>query len=172
MEKKIKTGRIIDIYATLNGAKYTKMESADRRRLFTAQYAMKKIVTENDAMQKEAVEKFKPEGYDEKIAPMVEKFNAMAPEERAASLKNDREMADAIKSHTEFVGEVNGVIMEARDKEIERVFTPLSEETFDKLLDSNPDWTVGVAVELHEILCEAKEETAAGEVEAEAGKEG
>lgn len=161
MEKKIKTGRIIDIYATLNGAKYTKMESADRRKLFTATYTAKKVVTEFEAMQKEAVEKFKPEGYDDEIAPMVEKFNAMTPEKRAAALKNDRKMADAIKAHTEFVSEVNGVIMEARDKEIERGFKPMSMETFDKLLDSNLDWASGLVVELQGILCDAAEEPAA-----------
>ena len=170
MERKIKTGRIIDIYATLNGAKYSKMESADRRRLFTAQYAMKKTVTEQEAMQKEAVEKFKPEGYDKDIAPMVDKFNAMTPENRADALKSDRKMADAIKVHTDFVGEVNGIIMEAREKEVEPGFTPLSEEAFDRLLDSNPDWTVGVAGELHEILC-GEEEDSAGEAGKEAGKE-
>lgn len=161
MEKKFKTGRIIDIYATLNGAKYTKMESADRRKLFTATYTAKKVVTEFEAMQKEAVEKFKPEGYDENIAPMVEKFNAMTPEKRAAALKEDDKMADAIKIHTEFVSEVNGVIMEARDKETVLSFAPLTEEEFDRLLDSNLDWASGLVVELEEILCEAKEEPAA-----------
>lgn len=172
MEKKIKTGRIIDIYATLNGAKYTKMESADRRKLFTATYTAKKVVTEFETMQKEAVEKFKPEGYDEKIAPMVEKFNTKTPEERAASLKADKKMADAIEAHMEYVKQVNDIIVDARDKETALSFAPLTEEEFDRLLDSNLDWVSGIALELEQLLCEAKEEPAAGEVEAEAGKEG
>lgn len=153
MEKKIKTGRIIDIYATLSAAKLAKMESADRRRVFAATYAAKKIVDEHNAIRDEAVKKFKSDNYDEEIAPTVDKFNGMTREERIDALKNDAKIADAIKIHTEFVTEVNGVIVEERDKDVELSFTPLSEDAFDKLFDSNENWTVGEAMELHDILC-------------------
>lgn len=150
-KKTISNERIINAYRTLDAAKLAKMEVADRFTLIKALRPMKKVSAEFDDFREDAIKKLKPENYGE-IAEAVNRFNEMSQEEREAAI-SEKKYADALKANLEFNNSMNDCLKEELTKETELDFATLPEEAFGKLLDSNPEWTLGIAMELEEILC-------------------
>lgn len=150
-KKTISNERIINAYRTLDAAKLAKMEVADRFTLIKALRPMKKVSAEFDDFREDAIKRLKPENYGE-IAEAVNRFNEMSQEEREAAI-SEKKYADALKANLEFNNSMNDCLKEELTKETELDFATLPEEAFGKLLDSNPEWTLGIAMELEEILC-------------------
>lgn len=150
-KKTISNERIINAYRTLDAAKLAKMEVADRFTLIKALRPMKKVSAEFDDFREDAIKRLKPENYGE-IAEAVNRFNEMSQEEREAAI-SEKKYADALKANLDFNNSMNDCLKEELTKETELDFATLPEEAFGKLLDSNPEWTLGIAMELEEILC-------------------
>lgn len=153
MEKKINKGRIIDIFPVFSKANFKHIEKNDRKKLFKVHYLMKNVFSESNKIRQEAVEKFKPENYDTEIAGFVDRFNTMSMPEREAALANDKKMADAIKTHISFLTDVDACVADERVKDAVLDIVPLSDDAFNSLLDSNPEWTIGESEELMDMLC-------------------
>lgn len=152
MKKTVKDFEIENIYPVLDKAKYAKMDAQGRRQVFAAMYAMKKVMTDYNSYREELVKRLRPENAEE-IARLVDEFNAMPQGERESAIK-DKKYADALKANLEFSNEVQKCLFE---KESELDFAPLSDEAFDALCDSNPDWDFGQSMALHDILCETSD---------------
>ena len=149
MKKTVKDIEIENIYPVLDKAKYAKMDAQGRRQVFAAMYAMKKVMTDYNSYREELVKRLRPENAEE-IARLVDEFNAMPQGERESAI-NDKKYADALKANLEFSNEVQKCLFE---KESELDFAPLSDEAFDALCDSNPDWDFGQLIAIKELLCE------------------
>lgn len=152
MKKTLKNVRIVSAYRTLDGGKYTKMEASGRSSLTYAMRILRRTAKDFDELHEDARKRFKPEVFDE-VEKTVEKVRQMPQEEQLRAL-NDPEYAPALEANKKYNDEVNACVQAFLDKETEVEYGAMQPEQFQKMLDSNPEWTNGIAMELEEILCE------------------
>lgn len=152
MKKSIKNATILNVYRTLDKAKSGKCAQTVRRALFSAMYPMKSVAEECEDYEREAAKRLRPDNY-RSIVEVVNEFNGMTASERKEAVKQSKYM-DALKANFALNRELNECVNEHLDKESEVDFTPLTDEVFDALCESNPDWTLGQCIELQEVLCE------------------
>ena len=145
--------KVTDAYAFLDKAKYTKMEAADRRKLIKGIYRMKKVSAEYNDFRNDALKRLRPDNAEE-MATLLSELDRMKPEEQMNALSQQK-YADALRANAEFNKAVGECLGEELEKEVELDFLPLTEEAFDRLLDSNPEWSVGQAMLAEEILCDS-----------------
>lgn len=62
-------------------------------------------------------------------------------------------MQAALKANAEYVAAVNDCIADEAEREVESPQGTVSEETFGRLMESNPEWTLGQAMLVRDILC-------------------
>lgn len=149
--KKAKTVTVANAYELLDKAGYSKMDNADRSALIKVMRPMRKIHSDFSDFRNDAVKRLRPDGFD-KVGELIDGFNAMGQEERKAALA-DQKYRDALKANDEYGRAINDCLKEEADKEVELDFAPLGEETFGRLLDSNPGWSMGQALLLDNLLC-------------------
>lgn len=151
----LKTDKVLKAYNIISQAKYTKMDDADKIKVWKIARALKPVATKYDEDTKDAAEKLKPEGFDENLRKAQE-YERVAKDKGADA--SGLEMGAA--EYGKFIGElqkynrlVNDAVREFADKEVELTFDALSEEAFGKLMSSN-DWTVDQAETAGDIVCE------------------
>lgn len=142
----MKTSTIIAAYNALVGSKLTKMEGEGKIKVVKAIKAMKPIATEFEDFRKDALERLKPEGYDE----MVKKAEKWQKEGENTTLTTT-ERAELNKYFSDYQMEVDKCLKEEIEKEHELEFEKLSDEEFEKFADSN-DFTAGQFIELMNVL--------------------
>lgn len=152
MKKTIKKATITKVYGILNTAKLSKCPAQVRRAVFGAMYPMKAVAGECADYEREAAKRLQPEGYQATV-DVINEFNAMSPTDRTEALKQTKYM-NALRVNFDFNREVNKCVNEHLAEVVELDFAPLSDEVFDALCDSNPDWTLGQCIELQDALCE------------------
>ena len=138
----IKTEKVLAAWRVLNTAKYSKLDDADKIKVWKISRVLQPVAEKFDADSKDAAEKLKPEGYDDKAL----KWNETR-DKTINGIKDDLPMTP--KEFVEFTYQVlnpynknvNDALEEFKDKEVELDFEPLSEEAFGKLMASN-DWTM------------------------------
>lgn len=155
MKKTIKTEKIYMASLTLNAAKYGKLSDDDKIKVWKISRKLQPIAKDFEDATKDATEKMKPEGYDDKLQKSQEyermtkasNFDArelpMGPAEHEAFLKENRELQKL----------VTDALQELSDKEVELEFDALSQDSFVKLINSN-DWTFGQVTLLGEVIVE------------------
>lgn len=152
MKKTIKKATITKVYGILNTAKLSKCPAQVRRAVFGAMYPMKAVASECADYEREAAKRLQPEGY-QAVVDVINEFNAMSPTDREEAVKQTKYM-NALRANFDFNREVNKCVSEHLSEVVELDFVPLSDEVFDALCDSNPDWTLGQCIELQDALCE------------------
>ena len=156
MEKQtIKTEKVLSAYRVLSTAKYTKMDDADKIKVWKIARALKPVATKFEDDSKDAAEKFKPEGFDENLRKAQE-FERVTKDKDAdtSKLKMGAAEHDAfIKGDwTKYNKLVADAVDEYAKKENKITIEPISEEAFGKLMSSN-DWTFG-QVDVLDIIIE------------------
>ena len=142
MKRTIKTEEILAVWQVLSKAKYAKMDSSDRIKVWKISRVIEPIAKGYDAEVKSAQECMKPEGFDEKAL----KWNEMR-DKVVSGVKDDLPMTNA--EFAEFTyrvlnpynKDVNDALEELRNKDVDVEFEPITESAFEKLMDSN-DWTM------------------------------
>lgn len=152
MKKTIKKATITKVYGILNTAKLSKCPAQVRRAAFGAMYPMKAVAGECADYEREAAKRLQPEGY-QAVVDVINEFNAMSPTEREEAVKQSKYM-NALRANFDFNREVNKCVSEHLAEDVEIDLEPLTDEFFDALCDSNPDWTLGQCIELQDALCE------------------
>lgn len=152
---KTTTGKVSEAYTLLDSAKYSKMESKERIALIKAMRHMKKVAEDFNGFKQDAVKRLMPENFED-IANRINEFNAMSQQERVAAVEKP-EYADALRANAKLQNDVESCIAEETAKEVELAFEPLAADAFEKLLDSNPEWTVGQAMLAEDMLCGSAE---------------
>jgi flagellin-specific chaperone FliS len=143
MKSSMKQSEAKQVYNLLRSAKLTKMADADKFIVIRNAHNLKKVAEEFDALVQEAVEKLKADGYDEryKAAAEYERTKQGSQEEYIAFL------GEAAKLNSD----VNACLKEEAGKDISGMLTPLSEEAFARLVESN-DYNVEQVIVLQEVL--------------------
>lgn len=148
------TEKVLKAYNIIAQAKYTKLDDADKVRLWKIARELKPVATKYDEDSKDAAEKLKPEGFDEKAM----KWNETR-DKSSAGIKDDLPMSPAefidflyhvINPYNE---NVNSALEELKGKEVELEFNALTEDAFAKLMSSN-EWTMEQVEMLGDIVCE------------------
>lgn len=150
MEKQtIKTEKVLSAYRVLSTAKYTKMDDADKIKVWKIARALKPVATKFEDDSKDAAEKFKPEGFDENLRKAQE-FERVTKDADADASKLEmgaaeyNEFIKELKKYNKLVGDA---IKEYAEKEVEVEFDALSEDAFGKLMASN-EWTMEQTLEI------------------------
>lgn len=143
----MKTSTVIEVYKALKEAKLTKMESKEKFAVIRIMRAVKPVAEEWDAFLSTVDEKLRGEGHEEMVAKIQQwqkegEQTTLTEEERrevnAYIMRYNREREELL--HSELA------------KEVEVKFEPLTEEAFERFLDSN-DMTVEVLGLLSEAIC-------------------
>ena len=129
---KTTTGNAVMSYRILNDAKLGKMKDGDRYAAIGMMKALKAATSAYDDFVKVALDKLKPENYDE-----LQAKKELTPEERGIMEKYD--------------ADVNACAIRELEKEIELDFTSLSDEGMKGLYESN-DFTLGQILLLEETI--------------------
>ena len=151
----LKTDKVLKAYNIISQAKYTKLDDADKIKVWKIARALKPIATKYDEDTKDAAEKLKPDGFDENLRKAQEYERVAKDQDADASglEMGAAEYGEFIKELKEYNRLVNDAVREFADKEVELTFDALSEEAFAKLMSSN-DWTVEQAETAGDIVCE------------------
>ena len=154
MKKTAKTSEILSVYNVLSSAKYTKLDDADKIKVWKLARKMKPIATKFDEDSKDAAEKLKPsEAFDERLSKARE-YERLQTEGKPTvdimTTADYKRFLDEIGQYNRLVGDA---VKEFADKEVEMEFDALSEESFGLLMASN-EWTVGQVTTLGDFICE------------------
>ena len=153
MTKTVKTEKVLGAYNVLNTAKYTKMDDADKIKVWKIARALKPVATKFDEDSKDAAEKLKPEGFDDNLQKAQE-YERVTKDKDADASKLEMgaaEYGEFIKKLKEMNKLVADALKEFADKEVDIDFEPISEDAFTKLMASN-DWTMEQAVMIGELI--------------------
>jgi len=148
------TETVLKAYNIIAQAKYTRLDDADKVRLWKIARELKPVAIKYDEDSKDAAEKLKPEGFDEKAM----KWNETR-DKSSAGIKDDLPMSQA-----EFIdflyhvinpynANVNSALEELRGKEVELEINALTEDAFAKLMSSN-EWTMEQVAMVGDIITE------------------
>lgn len=143
----MKTSTIIEVYQLLNTAKLTKMESKEKFSVIKIMRAMKPVAEEWDSFVKTMDEKLKGENHEE----MLSKAQQWQKEGEKTTLSLDERMA-VNEYFAKFNKDRTEMITSEQSKEVNILFDKLTEEAFERLVDSN-DFNVGQIVALQEAIC-------------------
>ena len=150
MKKQIKTEALLKVFNVLNGAKYGKMDDADKIRVFKIVRKLKPIAEAFEDESKDAAEKLKFEGFDTQLEKAKE-YEAKVKkdgEELPMTAEEYNKFISDFKDYNKLVGEA---IKEFAERENEFDFDGITEDAFNKLMNSN-DWTFGQAAALEVII--------------------
>lgn len=129
--------KIAAAYAVLSLLKVNELDKKDKIALVKISNKMKSVANDLDEFRNEAMKRISPEGFDE-IAYKVQAKANITPAEMLTFVKVDKDLADCMK--------------EEQEKEIELDIKPLKDSVLEKLIDSNPDLTVGQAEIIYDFL--------------------
>lgn len=150
MKTKITTEKVLDAYRIISGAKYTKMDDADKIKVWKIARALKPVATKFEEDSKDAAEKMKPsEDFADKLQKAQE-FERITKEKNFDASKlpmGAAEYNEFIKKLQDYNRMVGEAVKEFAEKEVMIEFEPLSEESFGKLMASN-EWTMEQTVEI------------------------
>lgn len=143
----MKTSTIIEVYKALKEAKLTKMESKEKFAVIRIMRAVKPVAEEWDAFMATVDEKLKGENH-EAIVAMIQQWQKEG-DNTTLTMEERKEVNEYI---AKFNAERNELINAELAKEVEVSFERISEETFERFIDSN-DMDVNVLTMLSENIC-------------------
>lgn len=154
MKKNVKTKDVLNVHRIISSAKYTKMEDADKIKVWKIARALNPTAVQFDEDMKDAQEKLKPEGdFDGRMNKAVEFERLRNAGEPAEKVMSDEEYNGFISEFKAYEKTVNEAVAEFGDKDVEVEFEPLTEEAFGRLMASN-EWTVQQASLVGDFVCE------------------
>lgn len=138
----VKTKQALEAYNILNGAKYSKLEDADKIKLWKIVRALKPIATKFQDDVKDASENFKSEfeNYNENLtkAQDYERGKAEGKEDLPMTEEEYKAFIEVFKKYNKLVSDA---VNEFAEADVNLEVEPMSEDAFGKLLASN-DWSI------------------------------
>lgn len=150
MKTKITTEKVLNTYRIISGAKYTKMDDADKIKVWKIARALKPVADKFEDDSKDAADKMKPSEDFADNLQKAQEFERITKEKNFDASKLPMGVAEYnefIKKFQDYNRLVGEAVKEFADKEVEIEFEPLSEESFGKLMASN-EWTMEQTVEI------------------------
>ena len=155
MKKSVKRNEVLGVYNLLNAAKLGAIEDNDEKfKVILILRVLKPVANGFEDFRKDAVEKLKPEGYDDKILVWNE-----CSEKLQLGVKSDKlpmsaeEFVDmTYKVIKPFNTALNNLVEKEAEKEVELEFEPISEDSVMKLGVAH-DWNVGQIDMISGLVC-------------------
>lgn len=139
----MKTREIVDLYRAYTSVKFTGVPTVDRLAMLRNMRILKPISDEYDALQMDASERFKPDGYDE----LEQEVMSLAGETATADVS--KKLAKYNIQKTEYMKAMNDYLLGVYDKqtgkrtgglldeEHDLKMETINSEAFDKLVQAN-----------------------------------
>lgn len=139
----MKTREIVDLYRAYTSVKFTGVPTVDRLAMLRNMRILKPISDEYDALQMDASERFKPDGYDE----LEQEVMSLAGETATADVS--KKLAKYNIQKTEYMKAMNDYLLGVYDKQTGKrtgglldeehdiKMEAISAEAFDKLVQAN-----------------------------------
>lgn len=155
MKQTLKTEKILSAYRVISTAKYSKLDDADKVKVWKIAKAMKPVATQFDEDSKDAAEKLKPtDDFGERLQKAQEYERMLrANEDMSKSPMGAAEYDAFLKEFQDYNKLVSDAVKEFADKEVELVFEGISEDAFGKLMASN-EWTMEQVIEIGTLIVE------------------
>lgn len=159
MVKRVKVSEAKTIYDMLNALKLNGVDTQDKFKIIGACRVLKPLAKELEEASSDAVEKLRPEGYEEKFQKAVAYERTMdanrnAAEEDQKELPITREEYDEIVALVvKFNNEAQEAVKKVADTVKEVDIDLLDNDGFGKLLEANADLTTANAVTLADFIC-------------------
>lgn len=152
----LSTEKVLAAYQVVSTAKYSKLDDADKIKVWKITRALKPVATKFDEESRDAADKMKPEGFDEQLSK-AQKFEAMRRDKDADMTQAPMGAAEYdkfIKDFNAYNKLVADSVNDYAKKEVELEFEPITEDAFVKLMNSNNDWTMEQVTLLGDVVCE------------------
>lgn len=139
----MKTREIVDLYRAYTSVKFTGVPTVDRLAMLRNMRILKPISDEYDALQMDASERFKPDGYDElENEVMSLAGETVSPDISRKVGKYNIQKAEYMKAMNEYLlgvydkstGQRTGGLL---DEEHDITIEPISPKSFEKLVEKN-----------------------------------
>jgi hypothetical protein len=154
MKKTIKTDSVLKMFNVINNAKYSKMDDANKIKVWKIARLLKPIASKFEEDSKDAAEKMKPfEDFDEKLQKARDYESAKQQGKDTAEIMRDADYEYFLKDFREYQKLVEKAVKEFADKEVDVEFDALSEDAFGQLMSSN-EWNVEQTVLVGDFVCE------------------
>lgn len=139
----MKTREIVDLYRAYTSVKFTGVPTVDRLAMLRNMRILKPISDEYDALQMDASERFKPDGYDD----LEQEVMSLAGETATADVS--KKLAKYNIQKTEYMKAMNDYLLGVYDKQTGKrtgglldeehdiKMEAISAEAFDKLVQAN-----------------------------------
>lgn len=156
MKKTIKTEKVLAAWRVLSASKYTKLEDADKIKVWKISRKLQPIAKKFDEDTKDAADKLKPsEDFDERLQNAQEYERVTKdPKADASTLKMGpseyQQFMSDLNAYNKLVGEA---VKEFAEKNVEIEIDTMSEESFGKLMNSN-EWNFEQVTLLGEVIVE------------------
>lgn len=150
------TEKVLAAFNVLSSAKYSKLDDADKIKVWKITRNLKPVAEKFDDDSKDAAEKMKPsEDFDERLAKAQEYERTIKQTDFDASKlpMGAAEYGKFIEEFKSYQKLVNDTISDFAKKEVEVEIETLSEDAFGKLMASN-DWNMAQVVALDGIVTE------------------
>jgi hypothetical protein len=152
----IKTESVLNAYRVLSTAKYSKMDDADKIKVWKISRILKPIADKFDEDSKDAAERFKPsEDFDERLQKAQE-YERLVKNKDADMTKlpiGAAEYAKFLEEFTAYQRLVGDAVKDFASKEVELEFNALTEDAFAKLMSST-EWNMEQVAMAGDIVCE------------------
>ena len=142
----LKVSEVIGVYSTLKDAKLTKMESADKFKVIKIMRPMQGVADEWDKFMENVDKKLQKENHEE-IIQKARKWQ----EEREKTTLTDEEKIEINRYLITFQKEKDECVKDELEKVVSLDFEKLTQDAFEKLIDSN-DWEVNKMMQLESLI--------------------
>ena len=148
------TEKVYSAYVVLSQAKYGKLSDEEKIKVWKIARALKPVATKFEEDSKDASEKLQPyEGFSDDL----QKANEYQAKIKNANLDaktlpmGPAEYDEFMKKFAKYQKTVNEALKDFAQAEVEVDFELISEDTFQKLMNSN-DWNFGQVTTLGEVI--------------------
>ena len=145
----LKKKQVVELYEALKDAKATKIPASKRLNLAKLLLELKKVNTEYNDTRENLIKQASGENH-EKLVQDVQKYNR---EQQAGKVESftDEQIKELDTYFSKWNQEIDTGIKQWNDEDYELQSAKLDEETWNSLVDSNPDWSLEVLSNLLEI---------------------
>lgn len=153
MKKKTNVENVAQVYDILNAAKYSKLNDEERIKLWKITRSMKPVAVKLHDDIQDASKHLKPDGFDDRLS--IARQYEQAQQDGKEFDKLTKENYDAfLQEMRNYSKLVDSAVKEFANEEVEIDIEPISEETLSRLMSSNPDWNMGKAITVSDMIVE------------------
>lgn len=149
MEVKLTKEQLLNAFNILVSGSISKVsDSNDKFQIINVVRQMKSVVKEFNEIREKKIEELKPEN----LAELQEKYSQILKKDPPCKLpkKEQEEVTRKIRAYQE---SMNKALTEEVAKEVTiNIGKPISDTSFSKLIDSNPNWNISQSVDIQDLL--------------------